>query len=484
VPSADAEGNLARLPPDLRSFLAEHDHAVFRPPAPLSVVHEITALQHALWRAAAQPVIRLDRPRLADGTLGAMPVVTNLFASRALCAAALGIADHREAARSLAQLAARPIAPVVVARADAPVQAVVFQGSDADATRLPAFRQHVGDAGHYISAGHLTTCDPDSGTDNAGIQRCLIRGPRLLGCYLTEISHNYRNMRKFWARGEPCPVAIWLGHHPAVSIGAQTKQAYPASHWSAAGGTIGAPLRLVPSITHGEQIMVPADAEIVIEGFIPPNRLEAEGPFAEYTGYTGPQLANPVIEIACITQRRDAIYVDCGSGLPDHLIPDNLSLEGSIYAVCRSAAPALVNVHVPFSGRRYHAYLQFGEARRGEVRDTLAAALSYRRLKLVVAVDTDIDIFDDRHVMWALATRAQWHRDLMRIDGLTAPYLDPTLPRGWTTASKIAIDATLPQAKRPDAPRPVSPPNRVDTAALDKATALLGAVDTRQWPRA
>ena len=97
-----------------------------------------------------------------------------------------------------------------------------------------------------------------------------------------------------------------------------------------AGGALGEALRLTPSITHGDKIMVPADAEIVIEGFLPPGRIEAEGPFAEFSGYQGPQIPNPVVEITCITRRRDAIYHDCGSGLPDHLVPDNMAMEGYV----------------------------------------------------------------------------------------------------------------------------------------------------------
>ncbi len=123
-------------------------------------------------------------------------------------------------------------------------------------------------------------------------------------------SHNARNLKKFWAKGEPCPVAFWIGHHPKVMLGAQAKIKYPESHWAAAGGLIGEPVRLVPSITHGDTIMVPADAEIVVEGFAPANVWEADGPFGEYTGYMGPQVAAPVCEVTCITRRKDAIYHD------------------------------------------------------------------------------------------------------------------------------------------------------------------------------
>ncbi len=467
---------------DLRTYLSEIDNSIFRPEAPLSVIQEITALQHVMADRNTHPAILVRQPRLADGTISDIPVLTNLFASRELSARALGIEDDREAAAALAALPSRTIDPIIVDPEDAPVRTIVEDGENASLHVLPTLRQHEGDVGHYVTCGHVVTIDPDSGIDNMGIQRMWVRGPRLLGCYMLPTSHNMINLRKFWSRGEPCPVAVWIGHHPAVEMGAQTKQGYPESHWGVAGGALGAPLRLVPSRTHGDRIMVPADAEIVIEGFLPVERFEAEGPFAEFSGCQGPQMPNPVIEVTCITRRADAIYHDCGSGLPDHLVPDNLAMEGYLYAQVRSAAPSLVNIHVPFSGRRFHAYLQFRNPAPGEVRDALLAAIAFRRLKAAFAFDDDIDLFDDRAVMWALATRVQWHRDLQQLHGLTLAPLDPSAPADGATMTKAVIDATLPPPVRAGAPRPVAPRNRVSEAALAAARTALGSGSIPEWP--
>lgn len=242
-------------------------------------------------------------------------------------------------------------------------------------------------------------------------------------------------------------------------------------------------VRLVPSLTHGARLMVPADAEIVIEGWVPPNRLVADGPFAEYTGYVGVQTATPVVEVSCITRRADAIYADFGAGLEDHLIPENMMMEARAYQLARAVAPTLVNVHVPFSGRRFHAYLQFRDPQRGEVRDALTAVLAYRRLRTAIAVDEDIDPFDERAVLWAVATRVQWHRDLIRIDGLTHPNLDPGLPPGAVTITKAGIDATLPPSPAPGRPRSFAPVNAIPGAALERARILVAAADANGWPR-
>lgn len=469
---------------NLRDYLTGCGPALWRVAAPLSVVQEITALQHVLSDAGRYPVLFVERPRLADGRLSPMPVVTNLFASRVRVAALLGLDDHRRAASAFARLAAAPRAPLRVAGTAAPVQEVIEQGDEADLTRLPALRQHELDAGHYITAGHCITLDPDSGVDNVSLQRCWVRGPRSMTFYPYPSSHNARNVAKWEARGERCPFALWIGHHPKVVLGAQAKLSHPESHWGAAGGIAGEPVRLVPSVTHGERLMVPADAEIVVEGFVPPGVRVADGPFAEYTGYVGVQTASHAVEVTAITRRREALYADFGAGLEDHLVPESLAMEGRLYTMLKPIAPSLQNVHVPYSGRRFHAYLQFRDPERGEVRDALAAALGYRRLRTVIAVDEDIDLFDERAVLWALATRVQWHRDALRIDGLTHPNLDPSLPPGASTITKLAIDATLPPATAPGRPKPFVPANSVAPRALEAARKILDGVDPSGWPGA
>ena len=112
----------------------------------MSVVEEITALQHALHEQGAQPVVMIDHPIRADGNESEIPVVCNLTASRALVAAALGIGDHRMSAPIFADLTAGHIEPVVVERDAAPVQAIVVEGDQADLFSLPALKQHGGDA--------------------------------------------------------------------------------------------------------------------------------------------------------------------------------------------------------------------------------------------------------------------------------------------------------------------------------------------------
>jgi UbiD family decarboxylase len=465
---------------DLRSFLTAEQAAVFRPGQPISTVHSITALQYALEKQKRWPIVVIDKPLFADGRVSSIPVVCNLTASRALVAKALGIEDHRQTAAFFAKRTGSPIAPKVVS--NPPVQEIVLEGDKADLTALPALKQHIGDPGHYLTAAHAVTFDPDSGIDNVAIQRCWIKNKRRMSYYPYPASHNTRNVQKFWAQGKDCPIVFWIGHHPAVLMGTQAKLGYPESHWAACGGVIGEPLRLAPSKTFGEKLMVPADAEIVIEGTVPKDVWEADGPFGEYTGYLGPQVAAPVCDVTCITMRKGALYHDYGSGLTDMLVPDNMAMEGKVYGMAKAVAPALTNVHVPAQGRRFHAYLQFSKPGPGEVRDALTACLAYRRLKLVIAVDEDIDIFDDTEVLFALATRVQWSRDSFTIDGLSGSLLDPSTAAGAKTLSKMAVDATLPLPPYPGAPHPVPPRAGVPEEALEAARKLLDGVETERWP--
>ena len=459
---------------DLHQFLAEHQHAVWDLPQGVSLLHDLTALQHELDARHQYPILLARNLPTLAGDRSPIAVVTNLTASRELTARALGIPDHRHTAAWFAARSSDGIKPEVVARNVAPVQQRVWRGEEASLYNLPVLTQHELEPGPYLTAAHATTYDPDSGVDNTAIQRCWVKSPRQMTYFPYPTSHNARNLRKFHAKGEPCPIAFWIGHHPAVLLGTQAKLKYPQSHWEAAGGVLGRPLRVVPSVLHGERVMVPADAEIVIEGWVHPGAVADDGPFGEYTGYLGGAVKAPLVEVACITRREQAIYHDYGSGLTDMLVPDNMAMEGKLYQLVKAVAPSLVNVHVPTEGRRFHAYLQLRNPAPGEARDALLAALAYRRVKTVIAVEEDVDLFAADSMLWALATRVHWSRDAIVVDGLSGSALDPVLPEGVSTTAKIGIDAT----RTPGYP----PVATVPQSVRDKVGEWLRAADGASWP--
>jgi 2,5-furandicarboxylate decarboxylase 1 len=462
---------------DLRTYLKDleerHPEALLRVERPLSCEYEITELQRRLDAARRQPVVFVRNPVRVDGTPSAFPLVTNLTASRTLCAEMLGL-DPRHVGRDYGARLARRIPPVAVRPAEAPVKEVVRRGGDVDLGAFPFATHNLLDPGPYLGTGFCTTVDPDTGVDNTALQRIWVKAPRRCGYWPALSSHSARNMEKWWARGEGMPMAVWVGHHPAGMAGAQSRLGYPESHWPAMGGALGEPVRLVPSETWGDRLMVPADAELVIEGVVPKDVYEAEAPFGEYPGYIGPQRPSPVFEVTCVTHRRDAIFHDVGVGLVDHLVlMGNFPLEARLYEVVKQVVPELVNVHVPISGHRFHAYLQVRKTRPGVGKDAILAALPVdTRLKHVFVVDEDIDIFDDSQVMWAVASRSQWDRDAVVITGLSTFPLDPTLSAPGLWSAKGGIDATMPPPLEPGLPRQFqlvnqSPPQVRDRVRLE-----------------
>lgn len=427
---------------DLRTFLNDNAASVLRISAPLSVRFELTALQYLLWERGEFPVILAERPTLQNNDVSPFRAVTNLTASRELTAKILGLSDHRNAAKEIAARFENRIEPVTIGPPEAPCKEIKLFGDEATLERFPVLTQHEADAGPYLTAAHATTYDPDSGVDNTAIQRVWVKSRQRFGYFPYPASHNRRNILKFWERGEAAPVAFWIGHHPAVSIGTQAKLEYPDSHWPTAGGLIGEPVRLVATELFGDALKVPADAEIVLEGFVPPNVFEPEGGFGEYTGFSSGETSSPVFDLKVVTHRKDAIYHDYGSGLPDSLVPDNMMIEAKLFEIARRVSDAVRGVYVPVSGRRFHAYVSVGRISKGTAHAMLKAILQFRRVKHVILVNDDIDIFDEQQVLWAVATRSQMNRDALIVEDIEGSALDPSLSSGVSRTSKMGIDAT------------------------------------------
>lgn len=436
--------------------------SILRVKEPIDTKYEITALQYALGAQGKYPVILCEKPINADGRIGDIPIVVNLMASRDILCKLMGISSPKRAAIEYSKKMGQTRDPIVVSSQEAPVKEVIEKGDQIDLFKFPHTLQHEMNVGRYITAGSLVTYDPDTGIDNSALMRCWVKKKNQTGVVASPTTHTLKNIEKFFSRGQDVPVAIWIGHHPGALIGGQSKLGYPESHYPAMGGMLDESLRLVPTETHGNKILVPADAEIVIEGYIPCDVYVAEGPFAEYTGYVGPQIPARIIEVTCVTHRKNAIYHDYGVGLPDMLVLDNMAIEAKIYNIVKSVIPELQNVHVPLSGKRFHAYLQIDKTRPGIGKDAILAALPcYPRLKHIFAVDKDIDIFDDRQVLWAVATRTQWDKDVYILPGGTVSPLDPSVPSPGTVGCNGGIDATLPPPIAPGLPNYFQAVNKV-----------------------
>jgi 2,5-furandicarboxylate decarboxylase 1 len=410
----------------------------------------------ARWEAAAiavkaqrelneAPVLIFHRLRTADGELSPYPVVLNLFASRERLAFAVDSAADR-VGREMFERRNDRVPPVVVDRAVAPVKQVVSTGAAVDLRELPALVHAAWDPGPYVSAGFLTTYDPDNGIDNCALQRAWISGPRELRIFPNRNSHNAWNLRKIETRGEDPRVVFWVGHDPAVYIGAEAKLGYPESHWEAASGMARDPLRLVPSETLGDDFLVPADAEFLIEGIVPCGQRKPEGPFGEYTGYFGGQRLNPCMEVTCISHRQDAFWLSIIPGYGDDGL-GALRYEGFMFDLLRRVVPQVTNVYRPLYCHS-HLYVQLHKTQDWQPRAVIMAALSApEALKHVFVFDGDVDIFNERDVQWAIGTRSDWAKDLIVVPDLQAAGLDP-LSTSNGLSTRAGIDCTKPAPPR------------------------------------
>src|SRR5581483_6992617 len=434
---------------DFRTFLSAYEESF-----PGQVVH-VDREVDSRYEAAAigikaqkelreAPMFIFHKIRRVDGTLSPWPVVVNVFASRHRSAFAANSTFAR-LGREMHERRANRIKPVVVERSEAPVKEVVTVGDAVDARQIPALVHMAWDPGPYIPAGFLVTYDPDTGIDNCALQRGWIADAREIRVFPNTTSHNARNIRKSEERGEDARVAFWIGHHPAVYLGAGVKQGYPDSHWESCGGMIGQPLRLVPSETLGDDFLVPADAEFVIEGIIPRGKRKPEGPFGEYTHYYGGQRLNPYMEVTCVSHRRDPFWFSILCGSIDDGI-GGLRREGAVYSVLSRVVPQVQDIYRPDSSPN-HMYVRMRKTHVAQPRTAILTVLAAAggSVKHVFVFDEDVAIFDEQEVLWAIGSRSDWSRDMIVVPNLPTTTLDPTAT-GLGMGTSGGIDCTKPSA--------------------------------------
>ena len=374
-------------------------------------------------------------------------LVGNAMASRRRLALALGTGE-RDLLPALLDRLDNPIPPVEVSRGEAPVQEVVLEGGDADLTALPVHLQHALDGAPYISAGLDFSRDPDTGLVNIGMRRLMLRGRREAGIDLNAPSDLRAIYGRAHERGERLPVAIVVGAHPADAI-ASLSLVPPGDELALIGGVRGAALPVVKCAT--SDLMVPADAEMVLEGHLDPaGWSEPEGPYGEYVGYYGVLKSNPVFRLDAIARRGDALFqtVTIGGRHMDRTDTAQicaLKTEISLWKALETAVREPVAVCVTAScGGMYNARVSLRQRVPGEARNAIAAVFgSSADVKHVFVADADIDVFSESQLDWALATRFQADRDIVIASGFRAVPLDPSL-QGARAGAKAGFDLTVP----------------------------------------
>ncbi len=410
-----------------------------------------------------EPVELIDIARHLDGNPKAVlfeaagpekaELVGNVMGSRRRIALAMGT-DPADLLPLVIDRLRGNIPPVTVSGSDAPCQQIVLEGEDADLTRLPVHLQHTLDGAPYISAGIDFTCSSDGLKRNVGYRRMMLRGRQEAGIDLIAPSDLRGIYAPFTRSGRTMSMAFVIGSHPADGIAA-TSMTVHDDELGVMGSVRGSPVPLVKCVSIDAH--VPADAEIVLEGYLDENGWhEPEGPYGEYVGYYGHMKINPVFHLTAITMRQDALFqtVTIGGrhlGRTDTAQLCALRTEAAVWQALETSVRNPLGVHVTAScGGMFNARICLHQNYPGEARNAVAAVLGSKAdVKHVFVVDPDIDIFDSEQMDWALATRFQADRDFITSTGYRAVPLDPSLS-GNRVGAKAGFDLTLPFGWNPE----------------------------------
>jgi 4-hydroxy-3-polyprenylbenzoate decarboxylase len=461
----------------LREFIdqLEKDGELVRVSEPVSTVLEMTEIATRLL-AKGGPAVLFENPIRADGERSSMPCLVNLFGTvkRVAMGVTLGgeprttAGELREVGEILAflrqptppkglkgALDMLPLAKTVLSMRPntvkkAPVQEVVWKGDDIDLSKLPIQTCWPGEPAPLITWPLVVTKGPsDSAEDdfNLGIYRMQVVGKdRAIMRWLAHRggAQHYGRHKKA-GKKEPLPACAVIGADPGTILAAVTPVPDTLSEYQFAGLLRGAKLDLVPAKT--VPLMVPAQAEMVIEGHVLLDEHAPEGPYGDHTGYYNSVETFPVFQVTAITMRKDPIYLTTHTGRP----PDEPSVLGEalnevFIPLIRQQFPEIVDFWLPPEGCSYRiAVVSMKKAYPGHAKRVMLGVWSYLRqfmyTKWVIVVDDDIDARDWKDVMWAVSTRMDPARDITVIENTPIDYLDFASPVSGL-GSKIGLDAT------------------------------------------
>jgi len=447
---------------DLRDFLAglESRGELRRISAEVDPVLEITEICDRTLRAKG-PALLFENPKGSD-----VPLLGNLFGTPERVAYGMG-EESVEALREVGKLLAflkepdppkglkaawdtLPIFKKVLDMApktvrDAPCQALTWP--EVDLARLPVQTCWPGDAGPLITWGLVITRGPHKKRQNMGIYRQQVIGPDRT--IMRWLSHRGGALDfREWTDthpGEPFPVAVCLGADPATILGAVTPVPDTLSEHAFAGLLRGERTRLAKATL--SDLMVPASAEFVLEGYLYPDDRAPEGPFGDHTGYYNEVDVFPVFTVERVTHRRDPIYHSTYTGRPpDEPAILGVALNEVFVPILRKQFPEIVDFYLPPEGCSYRmAVVSMKKQYPGHAKRVMMGVWSFLRqfmyTKFVIVVDDDIDTRSWEDVIWAITTRMDPLRDTTLIDSTPIDYLDFASPVSGL-GSKMGLDAT------------------------------------------
>jgi len=351
--------------------------------------------------------------------------------------------------------------------ADGPVFENVLKGPGVDLLSFPAPLWHPQDGGRYIGTGcAVVTRDPDTGWVNLGCYRVMIHDGRNAGVYISPGKHGRQMRDAYFARRQPCPVAVVCGMDPLIFAAATLEVPFGVSEYEWSGAIRGEPYPVVSLPLTG--LPVPAAAEIVLEGFLHHDKMAPEGPFGEWTGYYGDRrAAEPVLEVEALYHRDNPVMLGVPPNKPPaydpYLYREYLRSALLLRELRGTGLPGIKDVNCfAIGGTRLFNVVSIEQRYAGHARQVLHAAASVNGAsymgRLVVVVDDDIDVTDLDDVLWALLTRADPERSVDIVTRMLSGPLDPALRPGEKQYnSRLLIDATRPWEWRDQFPRSLGP---------------------------
>jgi 4-hydroxy-3-polyprenylbenzoate decarboxylase len=394
-------------------------------------------------------------------------ILANALSTRRRLALTLGLPldiDRRSLMREFLRLtrADRTIPPELVETG--PVLENVLTGDDIDVEIFPTPHWHEEDGGRYIGTGSAVVMrHPEEDWINVGTYRSMVHDGRRVGVHISPGKHGRVLRDAWWARGEPCPVAVICGPDPLLFLASTVEVPPGISEYDWVGAIRGEAYPVVSAPVTG--LPVPAAAEIVLEGHLHPDRLLPEGPFGEWTGYYGSGVREDTyLEIEAILHRNDPILLGCPPnrhGWEPHRYREYLrsalllrNLEGAgLVGVTDAQCHAV-------GGTRLFNVVSIDQRYAGHARQVLHAAASVHTGaylgRVVVVVDDDIDVSDLDDVIWAIVTRADPERAIDIIPRAWSGGLDPAIhPDHKGHNSRLLIDATKPYEWRDRFPKAI-----------------------------
>ncbi len=362
-----------------------------------------------------------------------------------------------------------------------PVFENVLMGSDVNVLKFPAPKWHEDDGGQYIGTECLIiNKDPDSDWVNVGTYRVEVQDDKTLTVFIEPGKHGRLIREKYWQRGEACPMVVCVGQAPILGQVAGTSSQWGESEFAKAGARIGRPIKIVRGKLTG--LPIPADAELVFEGVVPPTEVESrhEGPFGEWPGYYGSTpRPEPVLRVQAMYHRNDPILVGAPPAKPTlparaagaaqaAAIWDALEAAGvpGVKGVwkLRGGGSRLINV---IAIDQQHA----GHAKMAGLVATGCGPAAYLG-RMTIIVDDDIDITDPAEVLWAMGTRWDPKTQTDIIDGCWTGHIDPVLDPAKRDAHDLTNSRAIIYAVRPYHWRDEFPKvNQVDKTVADQVRA-------------